>query len=113
MFLSFVNFYRRFIETFSRIVVELTKLLKREKKEKFADKFSLTTEAKIAFYALKEIFTKALLLKHFRLQIRTMLKIDALNFALSEIISQLNEKNKSMTLYRFLIKTYDVCRAKS
>jgi mevalonate kinase len=48
MFLEFVEFYRRFIEKFNKIVKSLTNLLKKKKKE-FDRKFEFTKKARIAF----------------------------------------------------------------
>lgn len=49
VFLRFANFYRRFIEAFSRVVSGLTELLKGGKKGKFSGKFELTLEARKSF----------------------------------------------------------------
>ena len=62
MFLTFVNLYRRFIEIFSRVITDLTKLLKERKKEKFFENFELTSKARKSFNDLKKIFTKTSLL---------------------------------------------------
>ena len=89
MFLEFANFYRRFIEAFSRIVVDLSELLKDSTKEKFTRKLIMIEIAKKSFSDLKEIFTKTSLLRHFDSKLQIMIEIDASEFALFEIISQL------------------------
>jgi hypothetical protein len=48
-FLKFVEFYRRFIKKFNKIIKSLTNLFKERKKEKFDKKFEFIEEARIAF----------------------------------------------------------------
>jgi len=60
-FLGFTNFYRRFIQNYSRIARPLTELTKKEKKEGWA----WNQEAQAAFKELKQRFTTAPILAHF------------------------------------------------
>jgi hypothetical protein len=92
IFLEFANFYRRFIKSFSRIVSDLSSLLKNSIKKKFDIKFAIIFKARIAFSQLKIAFTFALMLRHFNLARHNRLEVDAFDFVISEIISQLNEK---------------------
>ena len=92
MFLKFVNFYRRFIEIFSRVIADLTELLKEKKKEKFFDKFELTSKARKSFNNLKKIFMKTSLLWHFNLDLKIMIETNVIEFVIFEIISQLDSK---------------------
>jgi hypothetical protein len=87
IFLKFANFYRRFIKNFSRIVSDLSSLLKNNIKKKFDIKFAITSEARIAFSQLKIAFTFALMLRHFNLARHSRLEVDAFDFVISEIIS--------------------------
>ncbi len=91
-FLEFVEFYRRFIEKFSKIAKSLTNLLKKKKKEEFDRMFELTKEARIAFEQLKEVFIKTSILLHFDSKRKIRLEIDAFEFAISEILFQLIEE---------------------
>ena len=121
MFVGFANFYRRFIEGYSRITLPLSELTRQEKKggeetsprikgqrrrppspkskgeakrERgvFLDKkFQLPPKAKEAFERLKAAFTKAPLLRHFNPELRIRVETDASGFAISGIISQLQE----------------------
>jgi hypothetical protein len=89
IFLEFANFYRRFIENFSRIVNDLSSFLKSSIKRKFDIKFAIISEARAAFSQLKIAFTFASMLRHFNLARHNRLEVDAFD---SEIISQLDEK---------------------
>jgi hypothetical protein len=70
----------------------LTNLLKEKKKEEFDKEFEFTKEARIAFDQLKEVFIKTFVLLHFDSKRKIRLKIDAFDFAISEILSQLIEE---------------------
>ena len=85
VFLGFANFYRRFIESYSHVVLPLTDLLKK------ANQFSWTDNAKAAFEKLKTLFTSAPILRHFDPALETFLHADASGFAISGIISQPHE----------------------
>jgi hypothetical protein len=89
IFFEFANFYKRFIEIFSRIAKTLTFLLKKENKKRFRERFVFNTDAKKAFEILKIVFTCVSMLLHFDLDKRSQLKTNAFNFVLSTIISQL------------------------
>jgi hypothetical protein len=92
IFSKFANFYRRFIKNFSRIINDLSSLLKSSIKKKFDIKFAIISEARAAFSQLKIAFTFALMLRYFDLAQHNHLEVDAFDFVISEIISQLNEK---------------------
>jgi hypothetical protein len=86
LFIHFVNFYKRFIQKFNRIIFHLTNLLKDDKK--FV--FSKTTRK--AFNDLKRAFSTVLTLIHFDLMKKILLKTNASKFVLSEILFHLNLK---------------------
>jgi hypothetical protein len=71
IFLEFANFYRRFIEIFSRIAKALTFLLKKENKKRFRERFVFNADAKKAFEILKIAFTSVSMLLHFDLDKRS------------------------------------------
>ena len=62
VFLSFVNFYKRFIQEYSRIFNDFTALFKKSKKKKFFQFFCMTDEANQFFHDLKKMFTSESLL---------------------------------------------------
>ena len=60
VFLGFANFYRRFIMGFSRIVRELTDMIKGRTQGKFKGvAFTFTPEARASFLNLRKAFTTA------------------------------------------------------
>ncbi len=87
MFLSFVNFYRRFIHRYLKRVVSLTNLLKENKDNKKFDSFVWSNEAKQAFRQLCDIFMLTSLLYHYNSSKKIRVKIDVSNFAIASILS--------------------------
>ena len=83
VFLGFCNFYRRFIEAYSRVVLAITTLLR-----KSSDEFQWTAEAQQAFERLKHLFTQAPILRHFDPELPIFLYTDASGFAISGILCQ-------------------------
>lgn len=84
VFLGFTNFYRRFVEAYSRVTLPITKLLKKD------TPFEWTSEAQSAFDRLKSLFTSAPILRHFDPDLPVHLHTDASGFAISGIISQVH-----------------------
>jgi transposase InsO family protein len=87
VFLGFSNFYRRFIEGYSKIARPLTDLLR---KDATKGPFVLTEEAVDAFAELRRCFTTAPMLSHFDPSLRTRTETDASMFAAGGVLSQLN-----------------------
>ena len=89
IFLSFANFYWRFITHYSQIAVPLTKYFKTTGKKKarpgqtFLDQNTVTV-----FNQLKQIFQKASFFTHFDSKTHICLETDALIIALIRILSQ-------------------------
>ena len=81
MFLGFTNFYRRFIEGYSRVARALTGLLTGDQKFEFSE------EARQSFRRLKEAFTTAPLLRHFSPELPLRMETDASDFAISAILA--------------------------
>jgi hypothetical protein len=92
IFLKFVNFYKKFIKAFSRIADAMFALLKKSDKNKFHIFFEFTSKARKFFERLRKVFITTLLLRHFDSNRKIKLEINASNFVISKIISQLNEK---------------------
>jgi hypothetical protein len=85
------NFYRRLIKDFSRITRDLTVILQNDIKKKNSNSLKMISKARIVFEILKKAFITALILCHFDSKKKIKLKIDVFEFAISEIISQLQE----------------------
>jgi hypothetical protein len=81
-FLGFANFYRNFIPEFSRTVLPLTQLLKKDQV------FEWNAAAQDAFDNLKTKFTTAPILGHADATQEFTLETDASDFAISGILSQ-------------------------
>ena len=89
VFLGFTNFYRRFIQGFSRIAVPLTSMLKTTAGKPLGatDTSSfLIFEAKLAFSRLRQAFTKAPILHYFDPKRHIQIEIDASGYTLGCII---------------------------
>src|SRR5437773_1056722 len=84
VFLGFANFYRRFIDGYSRVVMPITSLLR----TKGAPPFNWSPVAQEAFDRLKVLFTSAPILRHFDPALPVTLHSDSSGFAISGIISQ-------------------------
>jgi hypothetical protein len=88
-FLGFANFYRRFIQDYSRIARPLTELTRGDGKN-----WTWTNEAELAFTELKQRFTSAPILAHFNPANPAIVETDALDFALGATLSQRGEDNR-------------------
>jgi hypothetical protein len=83
-FLDFANFYRQFIEGFSRICNPLTDHLRKN------TKFYWNEASDRAFELLKDKFSSTPILAHFDPDLPTKVETDASNFAKSSILLQLS-----------------------
>jgi hypothetical protein len=88
-FIDFANFYKRFVHAFFKINAELFFLLKNDDKCKFKIKFVMISETKEFMKLIKKIFMSASMLRHYELDDESMMKIDAFNFVIADIFSQL------------------------
>jgi hypothetical protein len=104
VFIKFAEFYKKFIKKFNKIAESLTNLLKKKKKRKFDKMFKFIKKTRKAFKKLKEVFIKTSILLHFDFKRRIRLKIDAFDFVISEIISQLIEKIDQWHLIAFFFR---------
>jgi hypothetical protein len=88
-FINFANFYKRFVHAFFKINVELFSLLKKNDKNKFKIKFVMIFEAKKFMKSIKKIFMNASMLRHYKFDDESIMKIDAFDFVIADIFSQL------------------------
>ncbi|SGY83011.1 BQ5605_C009g05613 [Microbotryum silenes-dioicae] len=84
-FLGFCNFYRRFIEGYSRVIAPLTRLLKKNAP------FLLDSAALSSLDRLKQLFTSGAILCHFNPLLPSIIETDASDFAISGILSQVTD----------------------
>ena len=108
-FIEFVNFYRRFVDGFSRIAADLTGLLKGALNGKFFCKFEMTAEGKKSFSRFKEAFTTAFMLRHFSPELKTLLETDSSGFAISGN-HRSAIRRREMTSRRVLVQKNDLPR---
>jgi hypothetical protein len=91
IFIDFANFYKRFVHAFFEINAELIFLLKKDDKNKFKIKFVMISEAKKFLKSIKRVFMSASMLRHYEFDDESMMKIDAFDFVIADIFSQLVE----------------------
>jgi hypothetical protein len=82
-FLSFANFYRRFIFNYLEITIPLTRLTWK------GTPWNFTEECCTAFNSLKKAFTTALILTHWIPDCPLIIKTDASDYALVAILSMI------------------------
>lgn len=107
-FIGFCNFYRRFIEGFSRIARAMNELLKGSQNGKKAGPFEWSDDAEHAFRNLREAFTRAPIMRHFDLERPIKVETDASGFAIAGILSQLYEDSQWHPVAFFSRKLKDV-----
>ncbi len=98
VFLGFANFYRRFIEGYSRVASPMTDLLKGSKNEKKSGPFDWPVKAQTAFDQLLVAFTSAPILIHFDPKNRVSVETDASEYAVAGIFSQLSKEARWHTV---------------
>ena len=87
-FLEFANFYRKFIEKYSKIATPLTELTKKD------TKFEWSSEAQRSFEELKKRFTSQPILSSFDPEKPITLETDASDGAIGACISQPDDKGR-------------------
>ena len=80
-FLGFANFYRRFIQGYSKLTRSLTDLTKK------SEKFDWQAECQEAFDMLKKHFRSAPILRHFDPELQCVIECDTSNFVIGAILS--------------------------
>ena len=79
-FLGFANFYRRFIEGYSKLTRPLTDLTKK------SGKFFWSDECGRAFEELKQRFTSAPILRHYDPELPCIIECEASDFAIGTVL---------------------------
>ena len=98
-FLGFANFYRRFIDNYSGIVVPLTRLLRKDIKWKWGER------QQQVFDLLKEAFTAAPILRHFDPKLPVIVECDASDYAIAAIVSQIDPITQEIRPVAFHART--------
>ena len=99
-FLSFINFYQRFIYGYSKLASSLTCLTKKDVS------FEWITECQSAFDALKKAFTSDVILRHYNLNLKIVVKTDTSDYVSEGILSQYN-KNGVLHLIAYFFKKHN------
>ena len=98
-FLGFANFYRRFIDAYSRIVRPLTNLTQKD------TPFQWSPPQEAAFQQLKSAFQSAPVLAHFDPDHQIIIETDASDFAIGTILSQLQPADNDIHPVAFHSRT--------
>ena len=86
-FLSFTNFYWRFIYDYSKLAFPLTHLIKKD------ISFEWITECQSAFNALKKAFMSDVILRHYNLNLKIIVETDTSDYMSEGILSQYNKND--------------------
>ncbi|KAG5727488.1 hypothetical protein E4T56_gene12005 [Termitomyces sp. T112] len=89
-FLGFANFYRRFIDNYSRITKPLNQLTQKD------TPWDWDSKCQSVFLLLKKAFTSAPVLRHFDPSLLIVLKCDASDYAIAGILSQSDSGGKDL-----------------
>jgi hypothetical protein len=89
VFIDFANFYKRFVHAFFKASAELIFLLKEDEQNKFKIKFVMISETKEFMKSIKRVFMSASMLRHYEFDDESMMKINAFDFVITRIFSQL------------------------
>ncbi len=99
-FLNFMNFYKRFIYNYSRIVISLTHLIR---KDVF---FVWFQKCQIAFNIFKKVFTFKIILHYYNSDHKIVIEINALNYMFEDIFFQYDE-NKILHSVTYFSKKHN------
>ena len=120
MCLNFVNYYRRFIHNYSKLIAFLIDLLKDNKQDKKYEFFVWKKKSKQTFRLLRDIFISIFIFYHFDSIKKIKMKIDVSSFEIANILNQFDEQDywRSITFWsrkmistkfwitKFIIKNY-------
>jgi hypothetical protein len=107
-FIEIANFYRRFIQDYSKKIKSLTLLtqeeqylIKNEKRKNRYKNFVWMKKCQKTFFNLKAIFVVASILTHFDVSLKIWLKINASNHVIARIMFQIHENILRSITYFF------------
>lgn len=109
VFIGFMNYYRRFIQGFSRLALPLTKLTQKgplsargglSQRREEGQPLDIGEEGTKAFKALKSAFLDVPILSHFERGRKTRAEVDASGGAICGILSQLVQEGNSPPQWR-------------
>ena len=100
VFLGFANFYRGFIQSYSKVVAPITDLLVGMRGGRKTGKFEWTISAEQAFHKLKACFMSAPLLQHYDPEKQARVETDASKQAAGGVLSQAYETPTGRTLWK-------------
>jgi hypothetical protein len=98
-FLGFANYYRRFIDNYSGIVLPLNQLLRKNAP------WNWDAQCTAVFELLKKAFTTAPILQHFQPSWQSLVECDASDYAIAAIISQIDPDTKEVRPVAFHTRT--------
>ena len=99
-FFDFVNFYRKFILNYFKLIAFLIKLIKILKKD-FVFSWNLDDSKKKTFQILKIAFITISILIHFDLDKKTWIKSDASNYVITIMMSQIIDEILRFVIFMF------------
>ena len=99
-FLSFVNFYKRFIYSYSKLASLLICLIKKD------IPFEWITECRFTFNALKKVFMSDVILCYYNLNLKIIIKTDVSDYVSEGILSQY-DKNDVLHLIAYFFKKHN------
>ena len=99
-FLSFANFYQRFIYDYSKLASLLTCLIKKDVL------FEWITECQSAFNTLKKAFMSDVILCHYNLNLKIVVETNTSDYVSEGILSQYN-KNDKLHLIAYFSKKHN------
>jgi len=97
-FLSFVNFYRRFIKKFSKLIDSLTALIRKDQS------FNWTQKCQFAFDRLKQTFITVSILMHYNSNLLVTVEIDVFDYVVIEVMSQRDDNEQLRPVIYFSFK---------
>ena len=97
-FLEFINFYRRFIYSYSKIATLLTYFIKKDVT------FAWFSECQMIFNILKETFISDVILHHYNSNHKIVIEINVSDYVSEGILSQYNENEILHSVAYFLKK---------
>ncbi len=97
-FLSFINFYRRFIKKFFKLIDSLTVLIRKDQS------FNWTQKCQFVFDWLKQMFITVFILMHYNSNLLVTVKINVFDYVVIEVMSQQDDNEQLRFVIYFSFK---------